>query len=290
MSEKYILDNLKGQEIKELITGEKIKLEDLDTAALNKLFDYETDMLCIDEGDMELIHACAARLDELEGPVMTNDEFWSIINKAEDQIASAEKETVPADLPVNTPSRAVKKRRVPKKIWLVAAAIALLAAMATITASAFGFNVFEYFREVIGLSAGDSVDKGTVTLVNYGETETFSSIDELLSAQHMNILYPAVLPEGVAIEQVYISEGTNGGDFIQFVMNSPLLTVTVDTNIVPAEVIGYKEQVTTEEGVFYVFCDEDIYAVCYYENSYYYISSDSYENLIIIIENMRENK
>ncbi len=290
MSEKYILDNLNGQEIKELIVNRKMALEDLDTAALNKLFDYETDLLCIDEGDMELINACAARLDELEGPVMTNDEFWSIINKTEYQTVSVEKETAPAETPMNVPVRTVKRRLASKKIWLVAAAIALLAAMATITASAFGFNVFECFREVIGLSAGEKVNKGTITLVNYGKKEEFSTVDELLISEGLNIFYPSALPENVSIKQVCVGEGTNGGDFIQFVTTDKSTYISIDTNTEPSEVIGYKEQVTTEEGVFYVFCDEDIYAVCYYKNSYYYISSDSYENLIIIIENMRENK
>ena len=281
MSE-YILDNLKGQEIKELMINGKITIEDLDTAALNKLLDYETDMLCLDEGDMDLIHACASRLDELNGPAMSDEEFLAVIKKAEDEYVSSNTNTLPV--------RTVKRRFASKKIWLVAAAIALLAAMATITASAFGFNVFEYFKQIIDLPVGKKVDKGIITLVNYGETETFSSVDELLKAEELNILYPAALPEDVVIQQVYINEGANDGITVQFVMNYPSTYISVDTNIVPSEVIGYKEQVTTEEGVFYVFCDEDIYAVCYYKNSYYYIGSDSYENLIIIIENMRENK
>jgi len=115
--DKDILDNLKGQEIKELIIDRKITLEELDTSALEKLLDYETDMLCLDMGDMELIRACAARLDELNGPAMTDEEFWSIIKKAEERMISGEKENTPVDAPVNAPARVVKKRIIWKKVW-----------------------------------------------------------------------------------------------------------------------------------------------------------------------------
>lgn len=182
MTDKNILDNLKGQEIKELIIDNKITLEDLDVSALEKLFDYETDMLCIDEGDMGLINACAKRLDELNGPAMSEEHFWAVINKAEERMVSGEKENTPVDVSVNAPARVVKKRIIWKKVWLVAAIVALLISAATITASAFGFNIFEYFKEVMELSVGGKVDKGTVTLINRGEAKEYDSIEELLEA------------------------------------------------------------------------------------------------------------
>ncbi len=280
MSE-YILDNLKGQELKELIVNGKITLEDLDTAALNKLLDYETDMLCLDEGDMDLIRACASRLDELNGPAMSDEEFLEVIKKAEEDYVSGNRNVLPA--------KTVKRRLISKKIWLVAAVIALLAAMATVTASAFGFNVFEYFKDVIGLSAGEKVDKGTITLVNYAGTEVFASVGELLTAEELDIMYPAALPKESVIKEIHISEGTNGGEFIQFVMNSSATYISVDTNVKSSEVTEHTEQRTIDDCTYYIYGNEN-FAVCYYKECYYYISSDSYENLILIIENMRENK
>lgn len=281
MSE-YILDNLKGQEIKELMVNGKITLEDLDTAALNKLLDYETDMLCLDEGDMDLIHACASRLDELNGPAMSDEEFLAVIKKVEDEYVSSNTNTLPV--------RTVKRRLASKKIWLVAAVIALLAAMVTVTASAFGFNVFEYFKEVIGLPAGEKVDKDTITLVNNGKFEEYGSIEELLLAEKIDILYPSVLPDGVRMEEVNISIGQNSGDYVEYITNDPATIVTVDTNTEPQLISGYKEQITVGECTFYAFSDGDFYAVSYYNDCYYYIGSDSYENLILIINNMREIK
>lgn len=290
MIDKNILDNLKGQEIKELIVDGKITLEDLDTSALEKIFDYETDMLCIDEGDIELINACAERMDELNGPLMTEEHFWAVINKVDAEMVSDKKETTPVDAPVNAPARVVKKRTIWKKVWLVAAIIALLISAATITASAFGFNVFDYFKQVISLPVGGSVDQEGITLVNFGETKTFSSIDKLLTEEKIDTMYPAQLPKGVCIKQVSVSANANNGESIQFIMNDPSSIVAVDTNAKPFEATGYIQCITKNACVYYVFSDNGFYATCYYKNDYYYIGSDSYENLILIIENMKEIK
>lgn len=280
MSE-YILDNLKGQEIKELMVNGKITLKDLDTTALNKLLDYETDMLCLDEGDMDLIHACASRLDELNGPAMSDEEFLAVIKKAEEDYVSGNRNALPA--------KPVKRRFISKKIWIVAAAIALLAAMVTVTASAFGFNVFEYFKEVIGLPAGGKIDKDTITLVNNGNVEEYDSIEELLLTEKIDILYPSMLPDGIKIKSVSISVGQNGRDIIEFIANDSSTYISVDTNIIDDAINDYSEMLTINGCAYYIFENEK-FAVCYYNDCYYYISSDTYENLIIIIENMREIK
>lgn len=281
MSE-YILDNLKGQEIKELMVNGKITLKDLDTTALNKLLDYETDMLCLDEGDMDLIHACASRLDELNGPAMSDEEFLAAIKKAEEDYVSGNRNALPA--------KPVKRRHIPKKIWIVAAIIALLAATATITVSAFGLDMFEYLKDILGLSAGEKIDKDTITLVNNGTIEEYESIEELFLTMNLDILYPSKLPNGSELEKVHISVGTNGGNFIEFIASDLSTYISVDVSAEPPIIEGYKEQMMIGDCTFYVFCDGDFYAVSYYNDCYYYIGSDSYENLILIINNMRETK
>ena len=288
MFDKDILDNLKGQEIKELIIDRKITLEELDTSALEKLLDYETDMLCLDMGDMELIHACAARLDELNGPVMTDEEFWSIIKKAEERMISGEKENTPVDAPVTAPARVVKKRIIWKKVWLVAAIVALLISAATITASAFGFNVFECFREVIGLSAGEKVDKGTVTLINRGEAKEYDSIEELLEAENINILYPSVLPEGIEITTINIKEGTNSGNFIQVLTNDAQTNIVIYTNRLESNSSFNGCEEHRFNGYTFYVRKELNSAYCYSNDCYYSIQSNSYNNLLLIIENIKE--
>lgn len=287
MFDKDILDNLKGQEIKELIIDRKITLEELDTSALEKLLDYETDMLCLDMGDMELIHACAARLDELNGPAMTDEEFWSVIKKAEERMISGEKENTPVDAPVNVSARVVKKRIIWKKVWLVAAIVALLISAATMTASAFGFNVFDYFREVMGLPAGEAVDKGSITLINRSEATVYSSMDELLAEEDLDILYPTVLPDDNEFESVRIVESV-GEHQIIILTNNPQINMIVYTNrtdkgnsFADCEVYLYNDV------TFYI--NREIHTVCFYfDNNFYSIQADNYDNIILLIKNLKE--
>ena len=287
MFDKDILDNLKGQEIKELIIDRKITLEELDTSALEKLLDYETDMLCLDMGDMELIHACASRLDELNGPAMSDEEFWSIIKKAEERMISGEKENTPVDAPVNAPARVVKKRIIWKKVWLVAAIVALLISAATMTASAFGFNVFEYFREVIGLSAGEKVDKGTVTLINRGEAKEYDSIEELLAEENIEILYPSVLPEGIEIESVRISEDTNG-ECIKIFTNNSQVNIAIYAGRTPTDSTFEGCDIYTINGIAFYLREQLNSAYCYHNNCFYSFQADNNENILLIIENVKE--
>ncbi len=287
MTNKNILDNLNGQEIKEMIDNGKVVLEDLDTAALEKLFDYETDMLCIDEGDMELINACAKRLDELNGPAMSEEHFWAVIDRVDADIVSGKKETAPVDMPVKAHTRAVKRRYISKKIWIIAATIAIIAATATITASAFGFNVFDYFKEVISLSAGEKVDKGTITLINRGEAKEYSSIEELLLGESINILYPSSLPANSQLESVKIVEDINGKQVI-ILTNNPQINIVVFTN---------QEETNNSfaDCEMYLYNDKTFYinkelnaAYLYFSDNFYSIQADSYENVMIIIESLKE--
>ena len=98
-----------------------------------------------------------------------------------------------------------------------------------------------------------------------------------------------MLPDGIRIENVHISEGTNGGIIVEFILNDLSTCVLVETNIKDNAINDYSEKLTINSCTYYIFESEN-FAVCYYNDCYYYISSDSYENLILIINNMRETK
>ena len=71
---KKELDNMTGQEIKEMIANQKIKVEDLDIEKLNLLFEYESTVICNSEGDSELLLRCADLLAEKEGFAEEHDQ------------------------------------------------------------------------------------------------------------------------------------------------------------------------------------------------------------------------
>ena len=80
--DKNLLDNMSGQELKEMINDEIITLEDLDNTALEKILTFETDMLCFGTGDMTIIRRCSELLNKRnDSDVLNKDKIISIIDK-----------------------------------------------------------------------------------------------------------------------------------------------------------------------------------------------------------------
>ena len=273
MSKKMYI-TLCGAEIKKLILEEKLSLDELDTAALQKLFDYETDMLCTDEGDIDTLNACAARLDELQGPLISKEEFFNIINK-----------TAPA-------SKRVRRLRF-KKVWLVAAMIAILAVTITVTATAVDFNPFNYFKEVIGMGAGGTLNKGNITLEFQDVQKEYDTVEEALQSNDIDIWYPTVLPEGITLKAIEFVSTASSEEIIQFVTSTPYVSVYAERKTDSHPFHSYKEEFVIEDCTFYIFDDTvsppEYYAVCFYGDYYYCICANSYEDIILILSNLKRS-
>ncbi|MBO7737359.1 MAG: hypothetical protein J6S77_01495 [Clostridia bacterium] len=273
MSKKMYI-TLCGAEIKKLILEEKLSLDELDTAALQKLFDYETDMLCTDEGDIDTLNACAARLDELQGPLISKEEFFNIINK-----------TAPA-------SKRVRRLRF-KKVLLVAAMIAILAVTITVTATAVDFNPFNYFKEVIGMGAGGTLNKGNITLEFQDVQKEYDTVEEALQSNDIDIWYPTVLPEGVSLKNIEFVSTASSEEIIRFVTSTPYVSVYAERKTDSHPFHSYKEEFVIEDCTFYIFDDTvtppEYYAVCFYGDYYYCITANSYEDIILILSNLKKS-
>lgn len=269
-----ICDNLSGAEIKKLISEDELSLQDLDIAALQKLFDYETDMLCTDEGDIDTLNACAARLDELKGPLITKEEFFNIINKT---------------APAKKPARRLRF----KKVLLIAAAIAVFFATVTITATAVDVSSFELFRELIGMGPGGFLNKGGVTLEYIDVKEEYDTVEEALQSKDINIWYPSVLPEGISLRSIEFSSTASAEEIIYFITNDTAVNVYVERNTDSEVFDSYKEEFKIEDCTFYIFNDTPDpslhYAVCRYGDYYYCVSANSYDNLILILSNLKRS-
>lgn len=265
---------LRGADIKKLILEDKLSLNDLDVAALQKLFDYETAMLCTDEGDIEMLDACAARLDELKGPLISKEEFFNILENK------------------TTAKKPARQFRF-KKLLLVAAMAAILAAAITVTAVAVHFNPFDYFKEVIGMGPGGTLDKGNITIHYIDVKEEYATVEEALQSKNIEILYPSVFPEGVTLETIEFSSTASSKEIIHFFTTIPVVNVYVEKNTNPIQVNNYKEEFKAEDYTFYIFNDTPDpslhYAVCYYNDYYYCVSANSYDNIILILSNLKKS-
>lgn len=279
MDQHKILDNLSGQEIKGMIKRKEISIEQLDKRALDALFEYESEVAFVGEGDDELLRRCADLLDPVEQTEDVEQKYRDLIRNA------LEPKTIS-----NTPAR--KKRIRLRKVLIIAATFLILVIGISAIAEAMGFGVFEYFRELMGMPAGSRIEEDSIALIRLDETKEYASIEELLRDQGLSILYPTTLPDGVSIESIYIYDIETGGKSIEFSFGDVNTFIIVDTNVgMPSDEYVNSEKYSVGNYEYYLLEDElGCYAVCYHNNAYYTICSASQDNVIFIIENMKEFK
>lgn len=282
MADKNILDNLSGQEIKEMIDVGKITLESLGTAALRKLMDYELDMLCIGKGDAELICKCSELLDKTDPDPMTSEAFMNIIEKSKrEHITVIDEATERNSMP--------KKRFILKRTALVAAAVLILMTSTAAIAGALGFDIYKYISEIVREPEGTEINVDEFTFYHNGEVKQYASVEEMIENENLDIMYPARLPDGVRINKIYLTTEINGNRIIQIITNDVNVNYNIEFSNAPIE--SYSQEIIEYQGIEFHIKHEEPYSASFlYKNNKYCISATTKEDLILIIENLREKQ
>lgn len=278
-----ILDNLSNQELKELIYNKKVKINELSASALNDLLNYETDMLCFGKGNVEFICEISDALDKLERDIMlSKDEICQIIQKTKaENIEIIDKRA----------EKSVLRRKITlKKIAIIAAAVILITACSAVVATAFGFDLFKLLGVAADLPVGESMTVNGITFINHGEPKEYSSIEEMIEKENLDILYPAKLPEGIMIDVVSVNDVTDNGNFIQISTNDKNTSIQIDVMYSEAIIDRGKHEIyKCQDKTFYIFENEKCYfAYAYIDNNQYCIQANTHEDLILIIDNLKE--
>lgn len=283
--DKILLDNMTGQEIKELIADEIITLQELDVPALEKVLDFEIEMICHGNGDMDIMRQCSEILDERsKSDKLNHDDILAVINKTKSEqvtIINADN----ACPSVVAPQR--KMRFVFKRIAIVAAAIIIMMTITVAIAAAFGVNIFEHIKNITGKPDGTTVNIDEFTFYNAKSTKKYNSIHEMMESENLDIMYPTVFPEGIDIASVELTDSANSENLIQILTNDPKVNVQVefDTDAIDRD----SDEIYEYKGIKFYVCIENVcFATCNYENNSYFISANNYDDLILIINNMKE--
>lgn len=282
MVEKYTLDNFTGQEIKEMINAQEITIDELNTSALQKLMDYEIDLLAVDEGDVDLVCKCSDLLAVLDPCPITTEHIMNIVRRNEEEYLTIVDDTSNDDVP--------KRRFIFKRIAIIAAAVMILMTTAVGVASAFGVNIIEEINKIIRRDEGARTDIGGFTFYNGGETIYYSSIEEVIEEKNWNIMYPTKFPKNVDIDKVMLDKSLNGNDKIRILTNDHNVIIRIELNSLDEDIL-YEEYDTYEVNgiVFYVYESNNVYiAFCFHDNNYYSIQANNYNDLILIIDNFKE--
>lgn len=275
------------REIKAMLASEQIVLQDLDTVTLEKLMDYETDMLCFGKGDVDLISECADILCQREKDIMSHDEFTAVVDKS-----------LAENVTIATKNRKVKKFSL-KRALIIAATVATLLIGSTFVASAFDFDLWDYICDFVRLPNGTIKEANGLTFYNAGTPRIYSTIQEAIEKENLDIMYPASMPDGVEIESVEISNSDIGDKYIDIIIKNTDMCICIITELPPTDNNFYDDDDGDElyeaGGVTYKLFERDIeytentyWAYCNVDNCAYSISARKYEDLIFVINNMKE--
>ena len=278
------LENLTAQEIKVLIENEIVNLQELDDSALEKLLDFEIEMLCHGSGDMDLMRQCSDILDSRSNSDKLNaDEISEIIDKTKSEHITI----VSADNNRLTVSPRRKPRYVLKRIAIIAAAILIMLTSTVAIASAFGVDALKYLKNIIGKPDGTTVNIDEFTFYNADIQKKYDSVQKMIEEENLDIMYPALLPEGYDIESITLEIVENGRNAVLIATNDAYVGITIELDA--SEFDPDYDEIYEHNGIVYnIRKFESYWANCYYKNNSYYITANTYEELIFIIDNMKE--
>ena len=276
-----------GQEIKELIADEIITLQELDVPALEKVLDFEIEMICHGNGDMDVMRQCSEILDERsKSDKLNHDDILAVINKTKSEHVTV----FDAD---NTSVVAHRRKNsfVLKRIAIIAAAIVITVASTFTIAAAFDIDILKYLKSITGQPDGTTVDIDGFTFQNIDGTQKYESIQQMVEEENLNIMYPTRFPEGFDIKSIRLIDDGNGNLSVEFCTADTYVGITVDLDIgEDPQIFG---EIYEHDGkTYYINCKGSnnlFYAACVYRQNTYYISAHSYKDLIFIIDNMKDN-
>lgn len=277
------LENITGQEIKELIENEIVSLQELDNSALEKVLAFESEMLCHGTGDMNLIRQCSEILDSRSNSDKLNHgEISEIIDKTKSEHITI----VSTDNNRSAVSSRRKPRYVLKRIAIVAAAILVMLTSTVAIAGAFGVDLLDYISKIVRQDKGSVIVAGDFTFCNAGESRKYSTFEEMLEKENLDILYPTKLPEGVYIKKVYAFDDTIAEKNVSVTTTDESILISISVQYKEVFVVDRPDEVLTVNGIeFFIMGD---YAMCYHKGNYYSIKADNYDDLILIIKNLKE--
>ena len=282
--DKFILDNMSGRELKEMIDNEVITLEGLDNEALGKIMNFEIDMLCLGTGDMEMIHRCSELMDERnEHRELDKEKFMNIIRETEKEHVVI----VDDDTAKNKAKVTGRKHIAFRRIGLVAAVMAVLMSVTVVASAAFGVNIFEYIGKIVRQDEGSQIVVDDFTFYHNGEAKRYSSIEEMIEQEKLDIMYPTKWPEGIELDSVRIANGTNGNTIVQFYTNNS--NTTVEIELYASEFSSSSDDKYVSNGIEYTLDSYDTFsASCYYNGNRYFIGANTRNELLTIIDNFEE--
>ena len=246
------------------------------------------------EMDLDLIDECFAQIDELVGegpkhsPMAVQAKITEILDTPTSKTSHIRKKSRPVAA-ADTKNR----HRVRNFFIILAASLVLLYSSLAVAAKVQGYDntwkfITQKFIEIFNLDSGESLEEDNITLVMEDQVAHYHSIEELLNAEGMNILYPSYIPEYTQLMSVHkYVQGENLKMNFAFTDQNLSITLKNHYTYAPETLIGF-EKITNEYCSFYIkdLKNGNYQTFCQFNGYEYSIIYNNYDELIKIINSM----
>ncbi len=194
-----------------------------------------------------------------------------------------------------------KRLRLPRRkcvfIRLAAALVAILVLTMSLTVVAVrnGYSsawayVVENIKDIMNMSGGDTDENGGITIEIHNSSTQYSTIEELLEKEQLDMMFPSVLPEGVILQRVVQHDLEANVKMWDFQTNTDRFSIVVyDYYRAPLEKLESMIEYQTERLYFVIVQKEDhtYQAIAQQDGYEYVIRYEDYDGLIKILTGMK---
>ena len=222
----------------------------------------------INEIDVEFVDSCEALLNTLMG---------------EPQVADSEVQEQIDKIMKKQGSNVHKPKFFRRSKNLIAASIAVIFLFCSSVAfCAFNPTILDMLLTAIKAGVGQPVEEQGVTYEYLGKTIIYDTVEDLVESENLDIKYPSEFPYNAKVVEVLRPEEDN---ITVFCFDDLRVSFHIEHNTLATyNMLDYDEVVAKNEYVFYL-CYKDSYvaAFLFSQNDLYTLTSDTKEDLMIMI-------
>ena len=187
------------------------------------------------------------------------------------------------------------KKRAVAAVATVAIITTLLFAVVSVAAHNQGYSnawefITENIKQILNLNAGETMESDGITFVKGEDAVTYASMEELIEAEQIDILYPANLPNDIHVTKIMQNNISDTHTVLSFIFNDNNLIVSVsNAQQLSQEDLLKLECYQTNNRNFYINNQTNgtFQAVCHDNGYEYKIIYNDYNSLITILDNMK---
>lgn len=236
------------------------------------------------EMDSDLVTECVDFLMELEGKEkLTKKEIEQRVSE------------IPFKGKVTAINSYAKKKIRAKRLAVIAAVLAVLLAIFSIIAISFTNpedNLIKRYTNYIidVMNGGEHKNFEDIELIKHDESKLFSSVEELEKHENIKILFPTWLPEDNRITKCCYCFDEINGEYYVLYCQDPMCSISIDVDKKISETIQTNRPMKKigEHTVYIIDNSTSIQCMFEYKGNCYSFCSDTEENLLKIIENLKE--